>query len=171
MHPDFCMVSDRPRVLLVDEQNRPHCETGPFCQWSDGSSLFAVHGVRVPAYVILSPQKITVQKIESEPNAEVRRVMIDRYGGLKNRADCQAKYLLNSGAKKIHSDDFGTLYRKAIPDDEPLVMVKVVNSTMEPDGSFKDYFLRVPPTMERARQAVAWTFNLPEMDYQPCMET
>jgi hypothetical protein len=89
--------------------------------------------------------------------------MIERYG--------QAKYLLDSGAVKIHSDDWGALYRKEIKNDEPLVMVKVVNSTAESDGSFKDYFLRVPPTIERARQAVAWTFGVPEDEYEPALET
>lgn len=52
-----------------------------------------------------------------------------------------------------------------------LVMVKVVNSTPEPDGQFKDYFLRVPPQMRRAKEAVAWTFNKTETKYQPAMET
>ena len=50
-------------------------------------------------------------------------------------------------------------------------MAKVVNATPEPDGSFKDYFLRVPPAMERARQAVAWTFRMQEMEYNPCVQT
>lgn len=89
--------------------------------------------------------------------------MIERYG--------QAKYLLDSGAKEIHSDNYGTLYRKDIEDDEPLVMVKVVNSTAEPDGTFKDYFLRVPPTMKRAREAVAWTFGMKETEYEPLAQT
>ena len=39
-------------------------------------------------------------------------------------------------------------------------MVEVVNSTPEPDGSRKTYFLRVPPTIGTAREAVAWTFGL-----------
>jgi hypothetical protein len=98
-----------------------------------------------------------------EENAEVRRIMIERYG--------QARYLVDSEAKVIHSDDFGTLYRTEIAHDEPLVMVKVVNSTPESDGSFKDYFLRVPPEMERAKQAVAWTFAKQEAEYGPCFET
>jgi hypothetical protein len=50
-------------------------------------------------------------------------------------------------------------------------MVKVANSTPEADGSFKDYFLRVPPNMERARQAVAWTFDMDENEYAPEVQT
>lgn len=163
MHKEFCIVSDRPKTLLVDAQNRPHCDDGPFCQWRDGSALYAVHGVRVPSWIIESPHELTVGKIEAEQNAEVRRVMIERYG--------QAKFLQDAGATQVHADDFGTLYRKEIIGDEPLVMVKVVNSTPEPDGSFKDYFLRVPPNMERARQAVAWTFGKDELEYDPMVQT
>jgi hypothetical protein len=132
-------------------------------RYPDGFSVFAVHGVRVPENIILQPESITVQQIETERNAEMRRVMIERYG--------QARYLLDSGAVEIHSDDFGTLYRKEMPNDEALVMVKVVNSTPEPDGSFKDYFLRVPPTMTRAHEAVAWTFGKDEATYQPALQT
>ena len=79
--------------------------------------------------------------------------------------------LLDSGAVEVQLDDFGTLYRKEITGDETLVMVKVVNSTEEPDGTFKDYFLRVPPTMRTSHEAVAWTFNKTVETYAPCLET
>ncbi len=91
-----------------------------------------------------------VELIRAEQNTEIRRIMIDRYG--------QSRYLLDSGAKLIHEDDWGQLYRAEMEDDEPLVMVKVVNSTPEPTGEYKDYFLRVPPDCRTALEAVAWTF-------------
>ena len=89
--------------------------------------------------------------------------MIELYG--------QTRYLMDSGAKEISRDEFGILYRKEIVDDEPLVMVKVVNSTPEPDGSFKDYFIRVPPDMETAHAAVAWTFDKTPETYSPLIQT
>ena len=46
-------------------------------------------------------------------------------------------------------------------------MVEVRNSTPEPDGSRKTYFLRVPPTVRTAREAVAWTFGLGAVEYRP----
>ena len=46
-----------------------------------------------------------------------------------------------------------------------MVMVEVVNSTPEPDGECKTYWLRVPPATQRARQGVAWTFDMPEAEY------
>lgn len=137
--------------------------TGHAHRIKDGWGIYAWHGVRIPEYIILKPESISIQKIEDEKNTEIRRVMITRYG--------QEKYLLDSNAKKIHSDDYGILYKKEIPDDEPLLMVKVVNSTPEPDGTFKDYFLRVPPNIKTAREAVAWTFDEKSEEYLLTKET
>ena len=44
-------------------------------------------------------------------------------------------------------------------------------STPEPDGSYKWYCLRVPPEVTTAREAIAWTFGVPEQEYEPDKET
>jgi len=157
MHEKFCLVSDFPEVLTKDDQHRPHNDSGPSHKWRDGWSLWYIHGIKVTQQIVEAPETLTIEQIENEQNAEVRRVMIERFG--------MERFLKESHAEKIHEDDYGILYRKKIVDDEPLVMVKVVNSTPEPDGTYKDYFLRVPPNIQRAREAVAWTFDIPESDY------
>jgi hypothetical protein len=81
------------------------------------------------------------------------------------------RFIGDSGARAIHRDDFGTLWRKDIPGDEPLVMVGVVNSTPEADGSYKDYFLRVPPSVKTAKEAVAWTCGKTAPEYAPMVES
>ncbi len=118
---------------------------------SDIEPLYFWHGVMVKEKVVLAPELITVADIREEENAEVRRVMMERYG--------LSRYIEDSGARQIHQDELGELYRAEIPNDEPLVMVKVMNSTIEADGSRKSYYLRVPPEMTIARDAVAWTFG------------
>lgn len=60
----------------------------------------------------------------------------------------------------------GTLYRLPLEGDEPLVMVRVENSTLEPDGSRKPYWLRVPPDMDTAAGAVAWGFGMGAGEYR-----
>ena len=162
-HRNICFVSERHNILKRDEQGRLHCTDGIACGYPDGWGVYAVHGVRVPADIIENPASITVDRIEKESNAEVRRVMIDRYG--------QDRYLLDSNAKVVHQDDFGVLYRKELKGDEPIVMVKVVNSTPEPDGSYKDYFLRVDPSCKTAKGAIAWTFGMTEKEYCPAQES
>jgi hypothetical protein len=71
----------------------------------------------------------------------------------------------------VHRDETGVLWRVEFDDDEPLVMVEVINSTPEPDGSRRTYFLRVPPDTETAREGVAWTFGLTAEEYQPLAQT
>ena len=60
----------------------------------------------------------------------------------------------------LAQDDYGKLWRTDVRiGGERIQLVEVVNATAEPDGSFRRYFLRVPPTARTARQAVAWTFG------------
>ena len=80
-------------------------------------------------------------------------------------------FLDRIGAQPVQGDECGELYRAELEGDEPLVVVKVRNSTPEPDGSTKDYFLRVPPTYKTARGAVAWTFGMDWRSYRPRVQT
>ena len=157
----ICFVCDRPNFIGMDTEWRLHAINRPAIEFSDGWKLYYVHGVQVPDFVIENPQKITSKIIEDEGNVEVRRVMLDIFGW--------NKYL--QGVEPIHQDRFGILYRREIPGDEPLVIVKVKNSTPESDGTYKDYFLRVPPTIKTAHEAVAWTFDETPETYNPAVES
>ena len=159
----ICILTERPLQLERDNRRRLHGETSMAVRFSDNWGVFAWHGVLVPGYVVLLPEPLTFDLIEAEPNVEVRRVLIERFG--------LDKYLREGRVAKVHEDPCGILYRMQSQDDEPILVVRVANSTPEPDGTIKEYFLRVPPTMQRARQAVAWTFGLTEEEYQPLVET
>jgi hypothetical protein len=137
----------------------------------------------MPLDAILDHSTLTLERILTESNAEVARVMVSLYG--------EARFLRDVGAEVVHQDDFGTLYRYRLHGRD-LLMVKVVNSTPEPDGSFKDYFLGVhpelrplpplgisatawfanhPPQALTARNAVASTFSMTGEEYFPVVET
>lgn len=150
-YEELVLLSERPIVCCVDELGRLHKEDGPALKYSDGYSVYSWHGVRVDKLVIEHPEFITVNMIQNESNAEIRRVMLTKYG--------EARYLEDAGAKLIHEDEFGKLYSIEIPNDEPLVMVKVVNSTPEFDGTYKTYTLRVKPDCKTAQEAVASTWR------------
>lgn len=165
-------VSQKPVEIHTDEQGRLHNEDGAAVLYEDGFAIYAVGGVRLKENII--KRDFTAEDIDKETNQEVRRVMIDLYG--------DAKYLIDTNAEIVHVDDFGTLIRKEVPGDEAIVMVKVVNSSPEPDGSYKDYYLRVPPHVKFAQEGIAWTFkfnnegtpNTNEMhwkNYAPLQET
>ena len=170
-HQNICWVSERHHILSRDDRGRLHCDTGPACAYPDGWAIYAVHGVRVPRYVIEELAQIDVVRIGAETNAEVRRVMIERYRYGEDVSG-SAAYVRDSGAKRLdHDERFGTLWRRDLPNDEPIVMIEVINSTPEPDGRFKRYWLRVPPDTKTAHEAVAWTFGVPAKDYSPTVET
>jgi hypothetical protein len=101
-----------------------------------------------------------------EPNLENRRLMLERFGW--------EQFLSQIGAESCSWDDeYGVLYRTNISDQDgnPIKIVCVTNSSPEPDGTFKDYYLFVPPQVTSARQAVAWTFGLKTSEYKPLQES
>jgi len=169
------LASARPIVLHVDDAGRLHCDDGPALAYADGWSIYAWHGLRLEnTDIITRPESITVDQIQQETNAEIRRVLLERHG--------TERFIRDSGAIPVHADTCGSLYRIELPDDEPLVLVKLLNGTPEaergdgliqaPDGSWrKQYWLRVPPTIKTARAAVAWTFGMRPTEYRPAIET
>lgn len=151
-------------ALLVDSRRRPHSVNNhPAIKYSDGREVYYWHGVEVPDFVIKNPETITLQHIGLASNSEVKRVLIEKYG--------TSRYLQESGAKRVSGDSFGELYRLKQKGDEDIVMVKVKNSTPEPDGSVKFYWLRVPPATRTPQEGVAWTFGMNSKEYKPEMET
>ncbi len=163
MHPKFCLVSDFPERLCVDDRNRPHSADGPSHRWRDGWELYHWHGVRVTRQIVMEPHTLTIDQVRAEQNAEVRRVMIERMG--------YERYLRDSGATLVNEDRYGKLWRAPRPDDTDIAMVEVINSTPEQDGSRNRYMLRVPPTVTTAHEAVAWTFGKTAAQYAPEAET
>jgi hypothetical protein len=150
-------------VLRIQNDDQLHCEDGPAVFWPEGARYYFLRGVQVPEWLVLRPELLRPHLIVGERNAEVRRIMLDRLGA--------ERFVRRHGEAEVHADEYGTLYRIRFPNDEDLVMVKVVNATPEPNGSFKDYFLRVPPDVRTARGAVAWTFGMAPEDYEPAMQT
>lgn len=102
-------------------------------------------------------------------NVLARKTAIDRLGF--------HNFIKRGLAEEIDSHpEYGTLY--SLPGETPterMVLLKVVNSTPEADGSFADYYLRVPPDQNSVREALAWTFNgneaLGSQPYAPLIET
>ncbi|MFF4982198.1 DUF6745 domain-containing protein [Streptomyces sp. NPDC001046] len=157
------VLSERPVALHRDEAGRLDRGDGPALAYPDGFALHAWRGMPVPASFLAELPSLTPDRIRDEENAELRRVMLEYYG--------YDRYLADSGARPVHRDETGTLWRIDLIGDEPVVMVEVLNSTPEPDGTRRTYWLRVPPSTGTARAGVAWTFGLGEQVYAPVRET
>lgn len=162
-YENLAVLSERPTALHRDEAGRLDCGDGPAVGYSDGFGLYAWRGMPVPGEFLDELVSLTPERIRSEENAELRRVMLEHYG--------YDRYLAESGAQPLQRDETGILWRIALPDDEDVVMVEVVNSTPEPDGTYRTYWLRVPPTTRTAREGVAWTFGLTAPEYEPVAQT
>lgn len=155
-HNRFVIISDFPEYIGRDAANRAHCGDGPHLKWRDGTSCYSWHGIRVPQWILEHPETITVEKIHGETNAEVRRVMVEKYG--------MQPYLADMGAKPISefTDEGGQPVR--LYDVQGLRRLRLVNSTPDPDGTRREFFSRVPARFNDARQARDWFCQIESSD-------
>lgn len=152
--PEGLQVSSWIDLADTDIQSLPSSLSGVGLRW---------RGVAIDERIAFRPHKITAQEVLEEPNAELRRIKMQRMGFDRFLADASPD-LLDSD-----TDPGGErkLYRVELRDDEPLVCVSVNCPT-----TGRQYLLRVPPDTETCKQAVAWTagFDNPD-DYKPLIET
>ena len=151
-----------PRELHRDEAGRLDRGDGPALAYPDGFALYAWRGMPVPAEFLDALASLTPERIRTEENAELRRVMLEYYG--------YDRYLTDPAPSRCTGRD-RILWRIALEGDEDVVMVEVVNSTPEPDGTYRTYWLRVPPRTRTAKEGVAWTFGLEGEAYAPVRQT
>ena len=88
---------ERFEEIHLDENNNLHCEDSFAVKYrNEAGGEFFIHGHNVPAKVVMAPETLTPSEIQSESNAEVRRIMVERYG--------PGKYLVAIGAKLVDAD-------------------------------------------------------------------
>jgi len=161
LHEEFCIVSDFPEILLKDDQNRPHCETGPSHRWSDGYALYHWHGVAVPGEWIENKAGLTAKIALAEENVEKRRAACEIIGW--------AKVLKELNAKVIDKDpdpEIGTLLEVDLPDSGPerFIFVRC--------GTGREFALPVPRDCgDTALAANAWSYGLDKLQYRPEVRT
>ena len=156
-YEDKIIFCDRPTKLYFNENKRLHSLDGePAIEFLDGYQLYAWNGITVDKKIIT--ESPTREDLLTN-NLEVRRILWERWG------TNHCIQLLD--AKFVVSDEWGELWSADTGDEEETKFVKVINSTPEPDGSFKDYWLRVPPETVSARAGIGWTFDLGAEEYAP----
>lgn len=80
---DFCVVSDRPSAIHMKD-DRLHNTKGAAVEYTDGFKVYALNGVRVPEWLVMTPQAqlngdmLTGNK--DLENVEVRREFIRKVG-------------------------------------------------------------------------------------------
>ena len=143
---NFCIICDRPRKLLLDNEYRPHAEGKPAIEFADGYTLYANHGVRLPEeYGKFHPQDWQPKWLLTTENAELRRILIQEIGYEKI---CQELQTI-----EIDTWQEYTLLRieNATADIEPIYILKMICPST---GNI--HTLRVPPDINSAKEAVRW---------------
>jgi len=120
-------------------------------------------GVEINPQIAFFPETLSTAIILDEPNAEVRRVMLERRGLETFFKDATATILdqdTDAGGPR-------KLLKIPLPGDEDLVCV-----SLNCPSTGRHYLVRVPPGIKTCHAAVAWTagFDNPN-DYRPLVET
>lgn len=163
MHEKFCIVSDFPEILTVDEQNRPHNETGPSHRWRDGWELYHWHGVRVPKEWIVNRATLDPAEVLKVRDADQRAAGMAIVGWAK------AVHLLDRTIIDGDPDtDLGALIELTLPGlSEPGRFLQAVcprNGTIVQGVPRQSEIDGKPITTAVAAQA--WCAGLPASAYQ-----
>jgi hypothetical protein len=161
------VLTERPTALHRDGQGRLHCADGPALAYPDGFAIWAWHGTRVPADLILKGWDLPA--IFAERNAEVRRCAIERLGW--------DRFVQDSGLRKVASapDPGNDPYHLALYDlpeqlndlyDEPARILLCVNGTPEADGERHRFGLPVPAHHTDPVAAAAELYGWPTEAYR-----
>jgi len=153
---NICFVADRPMVLRVDEQRRLHCSTGPAMAFADGYAIWAWHGVRVSQHVIEDPATLNIEDIRMQKNAEVRRVMIERYGWDTFMDQCGAD-LIAADTDPVGAPGLRGLFR--MNSGEHVLVCSCASSG-------HTFYLEVPPEVSTCQQAANWLANAEQQGLQ-----
>jgi len=165
---DVCaIISRKPIAINLDADGKLHCGFGPALEYTDGYSVWALHGVRVNRRTVMEIESFSPQEILTESNIEIRRAMIDHYG--------QDKLIKQSGAKTIHRDldKLGNpmeILNVDIGELEPINMLFVHDPAK---GAYKGKLetgIRVPPSIKDVHEAKAWTFGKTTEEFNPDIE-
>ena len=155
--PDGISISgwiDLAQCGVAESRKLPKSLAGVDIRWQ---------GVRIDERILCKPETITVAEILTEPNAERRRVLLDRYGLSRFASDSQAE------VRDRDTDPGGERRLLCIPlkDDEPIVALSCFCPSTQ-----RQYFLRVPPGTTTCHQAAAWIAGFDDpADYHPVFET
>jgi hypothetical protein len=126
------------------------------------------HGHFVPSEMVFYPETLTPQDILTQPNAEIRRLMLERVG--------IDKVLNDAKAVVIHAD-------KDVGGDRSLLKVRRTERFRQQDRVFlylrcrcpstgREYLLPVPREFKNCHVAAAWLAGFDNsLEYQPILET
>ena len=147
----FCFWMTRTKVIVLTapvmriQDDRFHADGQPAIQWSDQDEYYFWRGLQIPQkYGAVLSKNWRSQWILQEPNAELRRVLIQGIGYDRIVQELEAVEL---DAWR----EYSLLKIQADIDLEPIHLLK-----MTCPSTNHIHVLRVPPDLTSAREAIRW---------------
>ena len=146
---ELAILQHRPTSIMMDDENRLHCDHAPAITYRDGYSVYSWHGVRIPGEWIENKDSLTPKIALTWKNIEQRRAACEILGW---------EAILNTLESKVIDEDadpmIGTLVEVNIPEIGKERFLRVLC------GTGRQFALPVPPEMETALAANAWTYGM-----------
>lgn len=149
MNTDFCLASERPVVLKLDEEGRMHGEDGPAIQWSDGYGQYFWHGTAIPKEWIENRHNLDPTIALTHEQIEQRRAAAEIIGWRKVLEKLSPRVVDKDSDPMI-----GELLEVDLPDSPGSRFLRVLC------GTGREFVLSVPRDMKTALEANAWTYNM-----------
>ena len=156
---ELAIVHDRPNVIKFDDRNLAHCENGPAISYLDGTEVYMWHGVRVNKHWIVD-RTLTAKQALAVENTELRRAACEILGWVNVLKELNSVVIDEDADPQV-----GTLLEVDIPDIGKEKFLQVLC------GTGRTFCLPVPPDMQTALAANAWTFGIEPWEYTPEVRT
>ncbi len=147
----FCFWVTKTKVVALTlpvmriQDDRLHADGQPAVQWSEWECYYFWHGTEIPQkYGAVLSKNWRSQWLLKEPNAELRRVLIQGIGYDRILQELEAVELDTWR-------EYSLLKIQADIDDEPIHLLK-----MTCPSTNHIHVLRVPPNLTSAREAIRW---------------
>lgn len=161
------ILTDRPERIRRDNANRLHSDDGPAMLYRDGFAIYAWHGQRLPAsheWIITDKARITADAVMAEPNAELRRIMLE-VSGFAPILD-KAKVI----AEDVDGNGHPRRLMEARVGGDTIRVVDVLNGSLEPDGSRRRFILGAMPG-RTPHEVIAASYGINPKHYREAVRT
>jgi len=169
---DWCIVTQLPKIIRRDDENRLHSVDSAAIEWRNGQKDYYIHGVYFEPelwerVVSGNADPKTILKIENQEQRQAAlsvvplKTLLDKMGAVcisefkKPEPKLSKKYVLEY--EKLDYSKSIKLYLIMGEKFGINESVKVVNYFCPSTG--REYFDFIPPNIERADQAIAWKFG------------
>jgi hypothetical protein len=160
---DWCIVTQLPKIIRRDNENRLHSTDAPAIEWRNGEKNYYIHGVYFPPQLweqvvsgSMSPKDVL--KIQNQEQKQAALSVISLSSLLKK---------IDAKLKDKNIEKNLELYEI---DGEKLQLdenVKIIHYFCPSTG--REYFDFVEPNIDNACEAIAWKFGLSVKEYMEGM--